>query len=132
MTEKEVKNAIKYWTEISIDDYEVMISLFKNKYYSNALFFGHIVLEKLMKGFYVKQKKEQAPYTHDLVFLNDKLDSILSTLERKFLYEVNKFNIRARYPDFKLKFYKECTKEYTEKNLEKIKIIYEKLWKELK
>ena len=30
-----------------------------------------------------------------------------------------------------IKFYKECTKEYTEKKLERIEIIYRKLWRKL-
>jgi len=131
VTEKEIKEAIEYWKKTAEHDHKTMLALFKSKEYSNSLFFGHIVLEKALKGLYVKHRKEQAPFTHDLSFLNKDLENNLSAKEEKFLDEVNNFNIRARYPDAKLKFYKECTKNYAEGKLKEIAIIYEKLWKKL-
>jgi len=132
MTEKEIKNAIEYWGKTAERDYDTMLGLFKIKRYPESLFFGHIILEKILKGLYVKQKNQQAPYTHDLAFLNKDLKNDLSEKEKEFLDEVNNFNIRARYPDTKLKFYKACTRSYAESKLEKIEIIYKKLWKKLK
>lgn len=85
----------------------------------------------MLKGIYVKQKNTQAPYTHDLSFLNQGIESGLSKKEDKFLDEVNGFNIRARYPDAKLKFYKECNENFSENKLKEIEIIYKKLWKKL-
>ncbi len=131
MTSKEIKSAIEYWKKTAERDHETMLGLFKIKRYPESLFFGHIILEKVLKGLYVKQTKNQVPYTHDLAFLNKDLENDLSVKQNKFLDEVNNFNIRARYPDTKLKFYKECTKEYSEKKLEAIEIIYKKLWKKL-
>jgi len=45
----------------------------------------------------------------------------------KFLKEVNNFNIRVRYPDYKLRFYKICTKEFTEIRFNRIVKLYKKL-----
>jgi hypothetical protein len=39
----------------------------------------------------------------------------------EFLSEVTEFNINARYEDFKMEFYKICTKEYTKKWIDQIK-----------
>lgn len=131
MTNKDIKNATEYWKKTAEHDHKTMWALFKGKEYSNSLFFGHIILEKMLKGVYVKQNNKQAPYTHDLSFLDQGIESGLSKGEDKFLDEVNGFNIRARYPDVKLKFYKECNRNFAEGKLKEIEIIYKKLWKKL-
>lgn len=39
MTEKDIKNTIKYWKETAEHDHKTMLVLFKSKEYSNSLFF---------------------------------------------------------------------------------------------
>ena len=132
MTKKEVENAIEYWKEIAEHDYQTMEYLFKGKKYSDSLFFGHIVLEKILKALVVKETGEQAPYTHDLVKLV-KLANIGSSEEEIiFLNDVNEFNIRARYPEQKFEFYKKSTPKYTKENLNKIIDMYKNLCQKLK
>ena len=132
MTEKEIKNAIEYWKETAEHDFKTMEYLFKGKRYSDSLFFGHIVLEKILKALVVKEIKEQALFTHNLVKLEEaaKLDFNKKSIE--FLNQINDFNIRARYPEKKLAFYKKCTPKYTEENLKKIKSLYKELCQKLK
>jgi hypothetical protein len=55
-----------------------------------------------------------------LLRLAEKTDLQLSEQQKEFLVTVTAFNIRARYDDYKLAFYKTCTKEYTEKWMKKI------------
>ncbi|PIZ01270.1 DNA-binding protein, partial [bacterium (Candidatus Gribaldobacteria) CG_4_10_14_0_8_um_filter_33_9] len=69
MTEQNVKKIVEYWRKTAEYDYKTMVFLFKGKEYSNSLFFGHIVLEKILKALVVQRTKEQAPYIHDLVRL---------------------------------------------------------------
>lgn len=95
--------------------------LFLSKRYSDTLFFGHIILEKIIKAHVVKQTKRQAPYSHDLILLAQITKLPLVQREKELLAEVNHFNIRTRYPDQKLRFYKKCTKSYTHDYLTKIK-----------
>jgi len=79
--------------------------LFKLKHYSHCLFFCHLSLEKLLKGLVVKETKTHAPFVHDLVYLA-KLTNLNFIQEQiKDLEEINKFNIKARYDNEKLKFY---------------------------
>ena len=56
----------------------------------------------------------------------------LSKEELDLLDEVNDFNIRARYPEYKLQFYKQCDKEYAKNYLDKINKLYKKLCQKLK
>ncbi len=72
MSFQDIENAIHYWEATAKHDYETMLILFDAKRYSDCLFFGHIVLEKLLKGLVVKNTKEQAPFTHDLARLEQR------------------------------------------------------------
>ena len=73
-----------------------------------------------------------APFTHDLLQLQ-KLSGIeLDEEDIDLLDEANDFNIRARYPERKLEFYKQCTKEFSEPYMIKITNLYIKLCKENK
>lgn len=60
---------IAYWLETAKHDYETMKVLHDNARYSDALFFGHVVLEKVLKSLVVKKTVKHAPHTHDLTRL---------------------------------------------------------------
>ena len=127
MDNSQTKKIVNYWKETAECDYKVMNSLFKSKEYYGCLFFGHIVLEKILKALAVQEIKQQAPYIHDLVRLEEIANIELSEEEVKLLKEVSAFNLKTRYPDYKLKFYKLCTKEFTKDYFNKIIILYKKL-----
>ena len=117
---------IKYWVTVSENDISVMEHLFESGDYSYSLFIGHLVLEKILKAHFVKNREESPPRTHDLFKLANQLSLEFSEEQLKFLISVNTFNIEARYPEEKLSFYKKCTKEFALDNIYKIKELY--LW----
>ncbi|MFQ5824769.1 MAG: HEPN domain-containing protein [bacterium] len=102
-----------------------MDHLFEKGDYHYALFIGHLVLEKVLKALFVKRVNKIPPFSHSLVLLANKADLILDDEQKEFLEIVTDFNIAARYPDQKFKFYKKCTKEFTEPQIRKIKEYYE-------
>ena len=108
------KNLISYWVDSSDRDFATMQHLFETKDYHWSLFIGHLVVEKLLKAYYVKNIDQHVPFTHNLLRLADKSNLILSEKQKDFLDTLSSFNIRARYDDYKLEFYKICTKEFTE------------------
>ncbi len=59
-------NLMEYWQNSSDEDYNVMNVLYSNKKNSYSLFFGHLVIEKLLKGLYAKNNKEN-PYAKNLI-----------------------------------------------------------------
>ena len=132
MKKEDVKKIVKYWQKTAEHDYEVMLYLFKGKKYSESLFFGHIVLEKILKGLVVQKIESEAPYIHNLTKLSELAECNLSENEMNLLDEVNDFNIRARYPEYKLQFYKQCDKEYTKNYFDEIIKLYKKLCQKLK
>ena len=85
----------------------------KNSY---CLFFGQMVIEKLLKALYAKNNKREphAPKTHDLLYLAEKMNLEVTEKQAKALVEITKFNLNTRYDDYKREFYNQCTDEYTE------------------
>ena len=132
MNKQGITKLTRYWLETAKHDYDTMLSLFKTKRYSDALFYGHMVLEKTFKGLTVHSTREQAPYIHDLVRLQEIAGLKLSEEEIDLLDEINDFNIRARYPEYKLRFYKLCTKTYAKSYMDKIIRLYAELCRTLK
>jgi HEPN domain-containing protein len=121
-----VDKIVKHWIETSEDDYQTMLTLFNSKKYSWALFLGHISTEKLLKALYVKRFEKHAPFTHNLYRLAEQLDIKLSEEYADWLDEITSFNLNARYDDYKREFYSNCTPEYTQSWMEKIKNI--RIW----
>ena len=98
------KKLIKYWIESSDDDYGTMIDMYNSKRYSWSLFIGHLMIEKLLKAFYVNEKSDYPPYIHNLLRLAEKADLKLDNDKKEQLVTITAFNINARYDDYKMSF----------------------------
>lgn len=121
---------MNYWIESSNEDYNVMLDLKEKNRNTYCLFFGQMVIEKLLKALYAKNNKgaPYAPKTHDLLYLAEKLNIELTEEQEITLNEITTFNLSTRYDDYKRAFYNKCTDEYTEEQINKIKEI--KAWLE--
>lgn len=128
---KDSEKQIDYWIKSAKHDLETAESLFKSKHYDWCLFISHLVIEKILKAFFVRDQKEFPPKIHKLDVIAEKTKLNLSSDEMDFLKEINEFNLTARYPDFKFDFYKLCTKEFTEKYFSKIKDLAKCLLKKI-
>ncbi len=116
---------IKYWLNSADHDLDTAESLFSAGKYDWCLFLGHLVLEKGLKAFYVKDNgNRMPPKTHNLVKLAEKTTIPLNAELKLFLDEVNDFNLEVRYPEYKQEFYKTCTKKFAEEYFDKIKEQY--------
>ncbi len=51
--------------------------------------------------------------------------------QKTLLLEVNQFNIKARYPDYKLEFYRKCTPDFANEYYCKIKEFYQWLLRQM-
>ena len=106
---------IDHWARNSNDDYDTMIAMFDSKRYSWSLFMGHLVLEKLLKAYFVKVNDEYPPYIHNLLRLAIGAKIEVSDDLKLQLTTISAFNINARYDDYKNSFRKKCTPEFTVK-----------------
>jgi hypothetical protein len=81
---------------------------------------GHLVIEKLLKAYYVKYRDEQYPQIHDLLRLADRANLSLTDEQKDLLDEVTGFNISVRYEDYKKEFRNKCSAEFTKEYIDKI------------
>ncbi len=95
------------------------------------LYIAHLVLEKTLKAFYVKNVGKLPPRIHDLVRLANLAGIEFGEETLEFMDGANTFNISTRYPDEKLIFYKMCTHEFTKENFQRMKEIYKCLLKKI-
>ena len=112
---------IKYWIDSSDRDFLAMGHLYEKGDYSWSLFVGHLVIEKLLKAWYVQNISNTPPFVHDLVRLAEKGALSLDEDQMDLLDTISTFNIRARYDDYKMEFQRKCTQEFTAQWLNTIK-----------
>ena len=111
----EVSKWINHLKQEAKEAFDTALDLFKSKRYHFALFFCHLAIEKTIKAIFLSRKKKFAPPVHDLIFLVKRLEIPLDEKKIAQLTEINTFNIRARYEDYKREFYKKATREYANK-----------------
>jgi HEPN domain-containing protein len=122
--ELDVKNIKLYWVTEAEEALTVADHLLEKGDYSYALFFGHLAVEKLLKGLHVIRQKEHAPPIHNLQRLARLAGLTLDESKTDTLILISSFNIEARYPDMKRSFRKKCTEEYTLEQMGNIKEIF--------
>ncbi len=119
------KEHIEYWLRSAAHDLESAETLFEHQKYDWCLFLVHLVLEKTFKAFCVRaHPNEKIPFIHNLAKLAERTELGLTQEQFTFLLEINQFNIKGRYPDYKFEFYRKCTFEFTENYYFKIKELY--------
>jgi HEPN domain-containing protein len=123
LTKEEI---IKFWLESSEKDFQTMQHLYKSGDFMWSLFIGHLVIEKLLKAYYVQMKDASYPMIHNLLRIAEKTGMELNDERQIFYSTVTSFNINARYDDYKQSFYQKCTRLYASTWIEKIKD--ERLW----
>ena len=97
---------IEYWKSTANRDWKFVQQTFKIKQYVYALFFAHLVLEKLCKANWVKDNTgNHPPKIHNLIRLTEQTKLKFSQEELQFLNEMNQFQLEGRYPDYEQKLY---------------------------
>jgi len=122
----EIQKIIDLWIVGSDDDFDTMVAMLDAKRYSWSLFLGHLVIEKLLKAYFVRINGDYPPFIHNLLKLAiDSKIEITDDLKYK-LTTISAFNLNARYDDYKRSFQSKCTPEFTFEWIVKIKEL--RLW----
>jgi len=61
----DIETIKRYWVTEAEEGLNVAGHLFEKGDYSYALFFGHLAIEKLLKGLYVERKHKHPPRIHN-------------------------------------------------------------------
>lgn len=116
---------IQFWLDSADENYKSMLNMFNVGEYMWSLFIGHLVIEKLLKAYYIKTVGKEVPRTHDLHKLAVKAGLDLSENQKDALQYITLFNLETRYDEYQKDFYKKCTKEFAKKSIKKIKELLE-------
>jgi len=123
---------IVYWIKTAKEDWKAVQSMYNSKVYIHALFFAHLVLEKLCKAHWVKDNIDNTPpKIHNLITLISKTNFQLPDADKEFMYSMNQFQLEGRYPDYKLDLQKRYKSAQTKKILEQVNNIRKCLLKDL-
>lgn len=112
---------INYWLKIAEKDVDMMQYLFEGRKYVQALFFGHLYVEKVAKAVWIKNNvSDIPPKTHNLLKLVQESGVGLATGDQTFLIKLNQYQIESRYPEDIDQLYKITDKNLTEDYFNKI------------
>jgi|SRR3989304_2795612 len=105
---------INYWIEEAEDDWEAVDTLLSGKKYLQALFFSHLVIEKVCKALWIKNNMNNIPpKTHNLLFILSQTPVKLSDQQSEFLLTLNRFQLEGRYPEYISKMRLLCDEKFT-------------------
>jgi len=120
----DVENLKTFWVTEAEEALRVATHLVEKEDFSYALFFGHLALEKILKGICVNSLRDHAPPIHNLVRLAGIAGLDVDEKTLNALIMITGFNIESRYPDFKRSFRKKCTRDFTMEQMREIKRIF--------
>jgi HEPN domain-containing protein len=108
-----VKGQVDYWLKLSHESLLDMRSALRNGRRVNALFCGHLALEKIFKALCAARYVPSSDiWGHNLIKLAKDANYRLDHTQSAELNSITSFNIAARYDDRKQSFAGVCTPLY--------------------
>jgi HEPN domain-containing protein len=99
----EIIEKVEYWLDIADYDMKTARSLQKSKRYLHTVFMCQQAVEKLLKANYLKIFSGEAPFSHNLVYLESLMNLGASDNHLKLIAELTTYYIEGRYPTYKKK-----------------------------
>jgi HEPN domain-containing protein len=118
---------VKYWVDLAEYDLITAQAMLDTQRFLYVGFMCHQIIEKLLKGYFVKKNNETPPFSHNLRYLAE-ASNILNEFDNKrlmFIISLQPLNIEARYPSYKEELLKNLTNEYCESLIENTKEFFE-------
>lgn len=116
---------VKYWSETSDYDLDTADAMFRTGRWLYVGYMCHQSIEKIFKAYWCSTRKEDPPYTHNLIHLaqNSGLTKWLDDDSRNFINTIMPLNIEARYPSYKKAIADAMTEERCQAILTKTKTL---------
>jgi len=107
---------VKYWIDLSDEDFRVAKGLLKLKHFLYVAFMCHQCIEKIFKAAYEHRVNDTPPFVHDLMSIANRAGilDLFDDAQMNYIEQLSPLNIRARYPDYKKELAKEMTKTVCE------------------
>ncbi len=98
------------WLKQADYDLDTAEFMFSGGRYFYAVFMCHLVIEKALKGLYLKKKSEVPPKVHNLVYFLNQIKLKPAESIGRFIIKLNEASVATRYPED----LEEINKNYTE------------------
>ncbi len=108
---------ISFWVDAANYDLKSAKFMQKSSRYVYTAFLCQQAIEKYLKALYIKKTSNEAPRTHNLVYLSGLLDLGLTDAQLKLLTDLTSYYIEGRYPTYKQKIAKLLSKRRSENML---------------
>lgn len=95
----DVAKHIRYWRDGAVEDSETARILFDAGRNREALFFGHLALEKVLKGHMTRATGDVPPRTHDLARLAAGAGLEVDPEQLLVMKTANRYCLEGRYPE---------------------------------
>ncbi|MCD6297180.1 MAG: HEPN domain-containing protein [Deltaproteobacteria bacterium] len=99
----EISEKIEYWVDIAEYDMQTARSLHGSGRYLYTVFMCQQAAEKMLKANYIQRFSKEAPFSHNLVYLNSLMELGASDKQLKLIAELTAYYIEGRYPTYKKK-----------------------------
>ncbi|ESP63085.1 hypothetical protein SMITH_175 [Smithella sp. ME-1] len=94
---------IEYWLDIAQYDMDTARAMHENGRYLYAVFMCQQATEKILKANYIQKFDNEAPMTHNIIYLANILDMKLSPEQNETVSTLTAYYIEGRYPSYKKK-----------------------------
>lgn len=128
----DISEKVDYWLDIADYDMETARSLQKSGRYLYTVFICQQAVEKLLKANYMKRFSKEAPFSHNLVYLNSLVELGTSDSHLKLIAELTTFYIEGRYPAYKKKLSAMIDKEKSSSILKRTEELFKWLKSKLR
>ena len=95
------RDKIAYWIEAANYDMKSAIYMQKSGRYVYTAFLCQQAIEKYLKALYIGKMSNEAPRTHNLVYLAGLLEIKINDKDMELLTGLTSFYIEGRYPTYK-------------------------------
>jgi HEPN domain-containing protein len=96
----DITKQIEYWIKSAEDDIETSDILISKDKILHGLFFCHLCIEKAIKAHVVRCTNDIPPKVHNLSYLLEKTDLVLSEDQLLFCDTLMYYLLEGRYPEF--------------------------------
>lgn len=121
----EVKEKIDYWLDISCYDMDTADSMQRSGRYLYTVFMCQQAIEKLLKTLYLLKTGKEAPFSHNLVYLQSLLNLTPNESYLELMAELTTYYLEGRYPTYKQKLSSLITQDRAADILRKAKEIFQ-------
>jgi HEPN domain-containing protein len=119
-----LQEKIAYWIDIAEYDMKTAQSLHRSSRYLYAVFTCQQAIEKILKAIHLSEYTKEAPYSHNLVYLQGLLTLELHKDHLELLAELTAYYIEGRYPSYKTRLSTMVSKEKSASALRRTKRLF--------